>query len=398
MSKMQKNPLTIILVVLMLFVVVVSGTRLLGLQTTHPGYLHGTQGLQAEFQSVYFDGAYWSGTETPSGTSPSVLNFGYDMTFDPDGAMVNRPDLCATQQPITVDADVEPKPYSWQIKVETGKTLENGTIVDVYKQYDMLRYQCDWATNVWLSGTENEAMGRSSVIIGDQETSLCNYAGTSIWLKVTPRSFIYFLDNPEHVYFAPAYIGLSEDVEWASIDKNGQKIVDDTQIKSIEDMIPKAKGETVGIYYQRGGGDIVTEDTYLKYQGEALDPEIFREEYWIRFSLSNFKPINWWDWGIYHNWKYPSAYLHFLVYVFVVGEWEVYIKTGEVPVLTPHTPIAHITDISGDILAWLTDPWTLFWLFGLGSLLIIVLLILFAPGLLTVIAALLFGRRRKSGG
>jgi len=82
----------------------------------------------------------------------------------------------------------------------------------------------------------------------------------------------------------------------------------------------------------------------------------------------------------------------------VVGEWEVYIKTGEVPVLTPHTPIAHITDISGDILAWLTDPWTLFWLFGLGSLLIIVLLILFAPGLLTVIAALLFGRRRKSGG
>jgi len=93
MSKMQKNPLTIILVVLMLFVVVVSGTRLLGLQTTHPGYLHGTQGLQAEFQSVYFDGAYWSGTETPSGTSPSVLNFGYDMTFDPDGAMVNRPDL-----------------------------------------------------------------------------------------------------------------------------------------------------------------------------------------------------------------------------------------------------------------------------------------------------------------
>ena len=396
MSKIQKSPLTVILLMAILLVLLTGGS-LLGLQTSHPGYLTGTQGLQAQFQSVYFDGAYWSGTETPSGTNPSVLNFGYDMTFDPDGATVNRPDLCATQQPITVDADVEPKKYSWQIKVETGKILENGTIVDVYKQYDMFRYQCDWATNVWLSGTENEAMGRSSIVLGDQETALCNYAGTTIWLKVTPRSFVYFVDNPNQLFFAPAYIGLSEEVTWASIDKQGQTIIDDVNIKSIEDIIPKAKGETVGIYYQRGGGDMATEDTYLKYQGEALAPEIFREEYWIRFSLSNFKPINWWDWGIYHNWKYPSAYLHFLVYVFVVGEWEVYIKTGEVPVLTPHTPIAHTTDISGAIFDWLTNPWTLFWLFGLGSILILVLLLLFAPGVLVVIASWIFGRRKGKG-
>jgi hypothetical protein len=395
MTKTQ-SPLIVIILMSLLFVLLMGGS-LLGLQTSHPGYLTGTQGLEAQFQSVYFDGAYWSGTETPSGTSPSVMNFGYDMTFDPDGATVNRPDLCATQQPITVDADVEPKLYSWQIKTETGKTLENGTIVDVYTQYDMLRYQCDWATNVWLSGTENEAMGRESVILGDRETALCNYAGTTIWLKIMPRSFIYFMDNPKHVYFAPCYMGLSEEVEWASLDEKGQKIVDDTDIKSTEDMIPKAKGETVGIYYQRGGGDIVTEDTYLKYKDEALDPEIFREEYWIRFSLSNFKPINWRDWGIYHNWKFPSAYLHFLVYVFVVGEWEVYIKTGEVPHLEPHTPIVHITDISGGIFDWLTNPWTLFYLGIIGSIILLVLLLVFAPGLLIVVAKGIFGRRKGGG-
>jgi len=392
-KKTARNPLIIILLIGLLLVL--SGGSLLGLQTHAPGYLTGTQGLQVEFQSVYLDGAYWSSTEKPSGSNPSVVNFGYDMTFDPDQSTINRPDLCASQQPITVDADVEPKTYSWQIKVESGKTLENGSIVDVYEQYNMFRYQCDWAANVWLSGTEKEAMGTDA--IWKAESPLCNYAGTTIWQRLTPRSFVYFLDNPKNVFFAPAYIGLSETVEWASLDKNGQKIVDDKDIKSTEDMIPKAKGETVGIYYQRGGGDMVTEDTYLKYKGEALDPEIFRSEYWMRFSLSNFKPINTFDiWGN-HNWKFPSAHLHFLVYVFVVGEWEVYIKTGEVPKLEPHTPIVNITDWWGSFMSWLTNPSTLFFMGILGSLLLIVLLIIFAPGVLTIIAAWVLGRRKGKG-
>jgi len=391
-KKTARNPLIIIFLIGLLLVLL-SGGSLLGLQTHAPGFLHGTQGLQADFQSVYFDGAYWSSNETPSGKNPSVMNFGYDMDFDPDGAQIYRPDLCASQQPITVDWDVDPKTYSWQIKVESGKTLENGSIVDVYKQYDMFRFQCDWATNIWLSGTENEAWGQDGTF--RYESPLCNYAGTTMWERLLPRSFAYFEDNPdEGPFFAPAYIGLIEPVEWCSIDKNGQKLVDDTQIKSTEDIIPKAKGETVGIYYQRGGGDKVTEDTYLKYQGEALDPEIFRKEYWIRFSLMNFKPINWFDFPLTHNWKFPSAHLHFLVYVFVVGEWKVYIKTGEVPKLEPHPPIGHVTDFWGDLAAWLTNPWTLFWLFGLGTLIILVLLIVFAPGVLTVIAVWVLGRKK----
>jgi hypothetical protein len=396
MSKIQKSPLTLIIVltVAMMLLILLTSKGLLGLQTSHPGYLTPTQGLEIQFHSVYFGDAYWSTTEKPSGTNPSVMSFGYDMVFDPDGATVFRPDLCASQQPITVDAEVEPKPYSWLIKAESGKTLENGTIVDVYKQYDMFRYQCDWAMNLWLSGTENEAWGQDGTY--RYESDLNNYAGTTIWLKITPRTFVYFIDVPKQLFFAPAYIGLSEEVTWGSIDKNGQKILDDTQIKSTEDIIPKAKGEPIGIYYQRGGGDMVTEDTFLKYQGQALDPEVFRNEYWGRISLLNFKPINWFDWWN-HNWKFPSGYLHFLVYVFVVGEWEVYFKTGEVPKLEPHTPVVHITDVWGDFMSWLTNPWTLFWLLFSGSLLIIVLLIIFAPGVLTIIAAWIFGRKKNGG-
>ena len=392
-GRKARNPLIVILLVGLLLVL--SGGSLLGLQTQHPGYLTGTQGLEPQFNSVYFDGTWWSTTEYRTITgrnAPSSLSFGYSMDFDPDDAQGWMPDLCGSQQPMTVDTDVGPKSYVWNYKVETGKTLANGTIVDVYKQFEMYRYKCDWAINVWLTGSEGEAGWPKHIVPWNP-----NYAGTKLWIKLVPRSFVYFKENPDQVFFAPAYIGLAQDVSWVGVNKDGTIIQNDPDILKSQDLIPKAQGEVVGIYYTRGGGDIMTEDTLLSYQGTMLDPEIFRNEYWMRIDLTEFKPLSWYDWEIWHNWKFPSAYMKFMVYVFVVGEWTVYFKTGEVPTLNPHTPILHVTDILGELAAWLTNPWTLFWLFGLGSLLILVLLIIFAPGVLTVIASWFFSRRKGKG-
>ncbi len=366
------------------------------LSSMGPGYLTGTQGLEGQFNSIYFNGAYWNTTSYPTGATPSSLCFGYTMDFDPDGAGNYKPDLCGSQQPITVDADVAPKSYVWSVKVGS-KTFANGTIADEYQQFEMYRYQCSWAIDIWLSGSEAEALGRGSVIIGDREEDP-TYASSAIWIKVVPRSFVYFTQNPDHVYFAPCYIGLKQDVEWAGIDEKGQKILDDSDIKKIEDIIPKVQGETPGFYYQRGGGDVVTEDTftYYQYQDIKLDPEIFRDEYWMRFNLVQFKPFNSWDYGIYHHWKFPSTELKFLVYLFVVGQWTVYIKTGEVPVLNPHTPIVGSTNPFGGIFDFLSNPF--FWMgsFLVGSFILIVLLLLFAPTALTVITQALFGRKKGS--
>ena len=362
--------------------------------STGTGYLVGTQGLQAEFHSVWYNGAWWSSTEQPQGVNPSSASFGYTMVFDPDAAASFKPDLCASQQPITVKDD-QPREYTWQYKVESGKTLANGTIVDVYKQFTLFRYKCEWAVNVWLSGTEAEALGRERVVVGDRELDP-TYSDAAIWLKLTPRSFVYFLDNPDQVYFAPCYVGLAKDVEWIGTDKNGQKILNDGDIEKTEDIIPEAQGETLGIYYQRGGGSVVTEDTFLQYQGTRLDPEIFRDQYWIRFSLIQFKPYNWWDLGFWHNWKFPSAHLDFLVYVFVVGEWTVMLKTGEVPQLEPHTPVSGGENPFQWIIDWFANPWNQLWTLLIIAVVVIVVVSVTSPGIWLALAKRNGGERKNA--
>jgi hypothetical protein len=79
------------------------------------------------------------------------------------------------------------------------------------------------------------------------------------------------------------------------------------------------------------------------------------------------------------------------------AEYWINLQNGDVHTGTPPPP----EDGGGGgnfwsvLLSWLTNPSTLFWVFGIGSLLIIVLLIVFAPGLLTVVAVALLGRRKK---
>jgi hypothetical protein len=386
---MRKNAKTILVLLLVLCIAIfyVSATKL----AIHPpGFLAGVQGLEPQFDSVYFDDKWWSSSETSG--SPSSMSFGYSMDFDPDAATDGYPDLCASQQPITVQTDVEPKKYVWDYKVGS-KTLANGTIVDEYKQFELYRYRCDWAMNLWLSGPEWEAAVHYALVGTTKD-----YAGTKVWLKLVPRCFVYFTENPDQVFFAPAYIGLAQDVTWAGINKDGSTVLNDPQIASTQDLIPKVGGETVGIYYQRGGGDVLTEETLLKYQGTTLDPEIFRNEYWMRIDLMSFHSLSWYDYGLWHNWKFPSAYMKFTVYLFVVGQWTVYIKTGEVPTLNPHTPIMVTGSPLGDFLAgilnWLANPFNQLWLVFIIIVVVVVIVSIASPGVWTALAS----RKRGNGG
>ena len=350
------------------------------------GYLTGTQGLEAQFHSLFFNNSWCSVTEKPSwAKQASSWSFGYSLAFDPDIKDDGWCDLAATQQPFTLDADVEPKHYSWT--VDLGEvTLSNGTKAKKFYNFEMWRYRLTWKINIWLSGTEAEACDTTYFNIITWEP---NYASTKVWIKLVPKTFVYFKENPDQLFFAPAYLGL-ESCTWAGIDKEGRTIMNDPDMQRSQDLIPKARGETLGIYYQRGGTPINLEQTLLSYQGLSLDTAIFRNEYWTRIDLLNFKPINWYDYQIWHNWKYPSVYLEFSAYVFVVGRWTVYLATGEVPQLEPHIPIMvtgnPIADFFAGIAAWLSNPVNQFWVLLVIIVIVILVVSVMSPGLWTALA------------
>jgi len=386
-NKKKRGALALLLITLICIVVVARGGFIP--QLSEIGFLTGTQGLEAQFDSLYFNNSYCSVTEKPSwARQASSWSFGYSMDFDPDVKDDGWCDLLATQQPMTLDTDVEPKHYSWT--VDQGLvTLSNGTQAKKIYQFEMWRYRLTWRINIWLSGTEAEACDTTYFNIITWEP---NYGGTKIWIKLVPKAFVYFKENPDQVFFAPAYIGLNS-YTWASIDKDGKTILNDPDMQKTQDLIPKAAGETLGLYYTRGGTPVNLEQTLLSYQGLSLDTAIFRNEYWTRIDLLNFKPINWYDYQIWHNWKYPSVMLEFTVYSFVVGRWTVYISTGEVPNLNPHLPITvtgnPIADFLNALGTWLSNPLVQFWLL----LIVIVIVLIFAgPTLVALISAL-----RKKG-
>jgi len=376
-------------------IIIIAGTAV-PLYIGSIGYLTGAQGLEVQFNSVYHDGAWWSTTERPVGRTPSDMSFGYSMNFDPDEKNVDMPNLAASQQPMTVDKDVAPITYSWDIKIQSDKTLANGTIVDVYRQFEMYRYRASWAINVWMSGASTEAWNGGVQTPGTVKQGP-SYGGTKIWLKLIPKSFVYFKDNPDQVFFAPAYIGLAQDVTWVGIQNDGTKIQNDPTMQRLSDIIPEAQGETVGIYYARGGGDVMTENKLLAYQGIQLDPSIFRDEYWMRIDILNLQAHNWWTavnpWTIGHGYKFPSGYIKFMVYMFVVGTWTVQIKTGEIPELTPHIPAGYIPgDMFKGVLDFINSP--LGWFTIFVALAIIAIVILAVTGLLPKVISGLFGGYR----
>jgi hypothetical protein len=408
LTSKKKGALAVLLITIIALVVVVKGGLIP--QLGEIGYLTGAQGLEAEFNSIRWGtecvppGSWWSRNEVPGSiykmqngkwAPNSQLAFGYELSFDPDEGDRGMPDLIAEQQPFTLDAETEPKHWSWQVKVDS-KTAPNGTKYDVYEQFEMYRYKLTWAVNLVLTGSGWESDGHIyDKAPGAPVYLQCRggYYNAEIWIKLRPRAFCYFKDNPDQVFFAPAYLGVDE-IHFVGTDDHGKKTLDDGDIIKTIDMIPKARGVTLGIYYNRGATEVVNlEEKVLQYQGVRLDPAVFRNEYWTRIILNVFKAYTWTDYGIWYHYKYPSVNIKFYVYVLVVGKWTVYIKTGEVPALEPHQPITNANPPWWEPLAkWWNSNW--WWVIIVGVIIVVLVVTVLNPGLWMALA---MGRKRSGG-
>lgn len=330
--KLNKNTKLIILVCSVLLLLSVAAPRLGSV-----GIITGYQGLEPSFNSVMFKNQlYTAGTtsnpnyvdSTGAPHRVSALSLFDHVNFDPDGHSVLFPNLKASMQPVTVDTDYNPKTYEWELFAHT-KT-EGNKIYDVYQHFQIQEFRCSWRMNIWLDGDINEAWSDPEHI----------YQDAQIWIKLTPRRFVYYSDNPKQLFFAPVYIGLRQNAIWRSGEHEPNSGAIDYEMAGLQDIFPESQGEVMGIFYTVLGQEINVEREILSFQGVQLDPAVFREEYWIRIGIDRLGAEAWKGfpnvWDKYH--KYPSAQLDFQVNIFTVGEWEVKLETGSIPELEPHEP------------------------------------------------------------
>jgi len=346
------------------------------------GYITGYQGLQAEFDSVFVKN-YWYDS-THKGPNSNYNNFEASATeffdhinLDPDEATTYLPNLGASQTPVSVDLGYGTTVYQWAVKV-TEEVVEGSnathtwtTTIETFKEFQMIRYKCDWSVNLWLTGDYNEA-----TMTGEAHV----WRDAQIWIRLVPQDFVYFEDNPDQVFFSPAKIQLSS-IEWWSTDNAGKE--DHTSnIAQYQDLFPEARGETLGIFYSRGGADTDLEQTILNFEGILLDPQVFREEYWVRLDLQMFRPFSWWSpYPISWSYEFPSVKLDFEVFVFVVGEWTVQLSSDETLELEPHQPQIVEFNFLGPLLNWINGVVSWFGnpfnLAGLGGTAIAIVVLFF---------------------
>jgi len=360
----------------------------LGLQLLHMvGFRYGMQGLDMTWNSVWYkdywyDRSQWGPNPNYDDRIASAHTFIDILDLDPDEENILRPNLLCESGPVTVRREVAPIIYGpWRIKVgEEWVERKNATHKwkekqDIYKEAEIQRFECKWEFNLWLDGADREAYPHIYK----------KWQQADIWIRIVPQSFCYFVENPDQVFFAPAFIQVSDVTTYYGGEEDPRVLTD-------WDIIPEQSGAVFYIFYERGGTepDPPIDEEILSYQDMLLDPAIFRDEYWIRIhiielaaksAMNPVPPGTWW-------YDYPSYNFDVLVYVFVVGEWTVKLFTDEIKELEPHK--TGFVDSFWTLLGqWfnsiLTNPWA--WLIiiiilGVLGVVAIILLAVFAPGIL----------------
>lgn len=307
------------------------------LSVTSIGYSQGTQGFSFTFGNVYFNNAWWSSGKygvSPWGSNPpTVAQFGLNsLNLQPSG----MPSLSAATSAFVPDiynATGQDHSFSWMLP--TGTSTVNGQKVNSYSQYSMELVRCSFNLTLYLSGSGSEA--------GNYLGASPNWAGAQIWITLTPNEFLYFNSNPNQLYLAPALIQVAS-ASWGikSYDYYGggawtPSSGDIASTVNLQSVNPSQPGEVIGVYYSLGGTPVNIGTSGYTYDGQALDPAIFRSQYYAEITLNNFQAQNWFAnplsaiIGLYqHSWCYPAVQLNLVMYVWVVGVWQTYFTPGQV--------------------------------------------------------------------
>jgi hypothetical protein len=330
----------------------------------------------------------------------SRKTFDTTMDFDGDSSDANAPNLKGSMTSIylpkdTLSSGVSWLPFSWLTRDQYVSNpmgdMINWTIGDT--QYGMQKWLChysialgaEWQGDVSFWGVSGEIPPPG---LGDN-----SYEDLDVWVKIDTSPTSYY-KNAQNTYFAIGKIQLADSIYYKGTSMKSGGLFDSNVVepRTVVSINPEGQGGLIYLYDTAFGGAYKTENNEYSYQGQALNPQYFKDTSYFKISLNKF--------GVYSGanffaglpivgslWaKGDVAKITFDVIVFSIGEWKVqdiqddpsgfgyFVKEDTSP---------------SDFFTWLLSPATLAWLIPVA---IFVVVLFFAPWVIILLVSIFRGR------
>jgi len=318
------------------------------------------QGIHPSFVAVYYNGTMYTaqnpGAATLCRIHPASVN------FDPDWADMGHPNLRGELRDVQIVRDLgyyevqdtaahiismggsgsSPyKTYTWEAK--SGE--------DTHK-YRMELWLCSLQVNLWADPDARPWW----IVGGGGEQMGKKYSDVEVWLRMEVGPDWYF-EGADRAYFGLAYMELAE---FSQLPGHEDPAVE---------VIPESKWAAFSIYDGLDGSREAVSNPVSQartFQGKLLNPEVFRDEWYVPITVDNFGSFGYNV--LTGGYNTNSVQLKVLVHVFVVGEWVV--KPDMERDMEQHESTIR-RDWMQKLGDWLSSPWTQL---GIGSFFTILLL------------------------
>ena len=395
MTARNKGLIKALVVLFVIFIFLNGGLSALKvLSTGGVGYISGYEGARARYAGVLWDNEqtqtgdstlFWDGDGVGSGC-PAIVG---EMTsvFVPQESVGEQPFSFGSGADITdwlLGSTTTRNPvqtYEW--------TFGEGNDSSVYR---MEEWRLKWYFSI--SAEPSGAERPTSAHLGGW-TRFSSWTQIEVWFELNVEPIWYF-EGADHAYFAIAQLRVSDVAVGGKF--GGKESGYETEPLPECRVAPMSAGSVLPLYYGIFGSEANrAEKTAYEYRGRRLNPQLFTDRVYTKYSLNDFGLSEKWDWGVF--WKGDVVTVGVDVNVFVVGEWKVK-EIQELP-----EDYGRDAKYGGGGLGWgemffamLNDPAGRLMLAILGIIGLFLVLAIFAPSVLIMVFALFGTGRRRQGG
>jgi len=393
MFKLKSNPVSAVILILILLIVLeggYSGLRFLSMSSL--SYTTGYEGVKARFAGVSYDGENFKGT-------------GWSSTFnvDFDEATSGLPDVAGEMTSVFVPSESVGQQPTQFGGFDLSQWLVKSTVVknpvaqheweltenDTTTLYVMEEWELRWFASI---SCEPAIMGEVATPLTNQVVRRNRLLNVEVWMELDLAPIWYF-EGQDTSYFAIAQLKLAEDVALGG--RHHKEGYQEEKRNPELSVTPYSRDSLIGLYHGlfASEGNRADKQVY-EYKGKKLNPDLFTDKVYAKITLNDFGVTSWYAFGT--HWRADVATFAFKVRVFVIGQWTVK-DVQDLPDVYGRTSKTGGLNLVAEnpLVMWFGSPEGRLLTLLLAGLIIFLILAIGAPSFLLGLFVLFGGKRRR---